>query len=384
MNGKWIKIGLFGLLFLSLAAVSTSRTRGANPAPAPNPPKKDPTQLWKSEPDRTGPVAFTPDGKALVMAGGRHVFQWEPATGKEIRHDVHKTKWVWDAHALSADSKVAALLEARDKLHVLDTATGKERCLLDNSPDLYGKSHTMALSPDGSLLVANYIGDIGDHPGQHLRFWDAATGKEQKELEVERAKTVRCLAVSADNKTLAFGVDPTTVELYQLDGRKPLGSFTVPRDKNADRLPGRAPRSRLVAILSVGFSPDGKTLAVGDNDGNVHLFEVKTGKHLRLLGSGPKPLTDFSVPCIKDVSFSNDGKTLVAADGFLAGGGEGRVRLWDVTTGKELGSVPLPIKGNIKWTWAALSPDGKYLAVSARSDEASAVAVWDVAGLISR
>src|SRR5262249_13617271 len=163
-----------------------------------------------------GPVGFTPEGKALIMAGGRHVFQWEPATGKEIRHDVHKTKWVWDAHALSADGKVAALLEARDKLHVLDTATDKERCLLENSPDLYGKSNAMALSPDGSLFVANYYGAPQDHPGSHLRFWDAATGKELEEMEVKGFAGPNCLAVSPDNKILAVGRDGSSVELYQL------------------------------------------------------------------------------------------------------------------------------------------------------------------------
>jgi hypothetical protein len=130
----------------------------------------------------------------------------------------------------------------------------------------------------------------------------------------------------------------------------------------------------VVATLSVAFAPDAQTLAVGDNDGNVHLFETDTGKYLRLLGSGSKSLKDFTVPSIGDVSFSADGQTLVAAEGFLAGGDQRRVRLWDVETGKELGSVPLPVQAQCKWTWAALSPAGKYLAVAARSGAAPPVA----------
>jgi WD40 repeat protein len=374
------KCAAVGLLMLAAAAVGP---RGVPAAPVPGGPaaKKGPVRLWKHEPNRAGPVAFTADSKALVLGGSGHVYHWESATGKEIRKDVYKTKWTWWAKALSADGKVVGMLEARNKLHVLDTRTGKERCLLAGSPGLYGRSNLAALSADGTLFVAHYVGEAGDLPGHHLRFWDAVTGKEQEALEGRGFSSVRCLAVSPDKKLLAVGREGGTVELIELAGRKAAGALVVPREPHPEaQLRRRRPPSRIAALLSVAFAPDGKTLAAGDNDGNVFLFDVKTRKLLRRLGSGPKPLRDFSVPGISALCFSADGKTLAASDGFLAGKGEGRARLWDVATGKELGSVP----AQGKWTYVALSPNGKYLAVAQMSDGASAVEVWDVSGITRR
>src|SRR4051794_6286885 len=66
----------------------------------------------------------------------------------------------------------------------------------------------------------------------------------------------------------------------------------------------------------VAFSPDGKTLASGNSDGTVSLWDIATG---RLLGR----YKDHG-QTIESVAFSPDGKTLASAEN------EGGVRLWDV------------------------------------------------------
>jgi WD domain, G-beta repeat len=70
-------------------------------------------------------------------------------------------------------------------------------------------------------------------------------------------------------------------------------------------------------VLSVAFSPDGKTLAIGDVDGTVRLWDVATHQQIG------NPLTD-STGGVASMAFSPDGKTLAS------GNDDGTVRLWDV------------------------------------------------------
>ena len=73
---------------------------------------------------------------------------------------------------------------------------------------------------------------------------------------------------------------------------------------NAATLPGIAVLDdKNGAVSSVAFSPDGKILAIGDRDGTVRLWDLATG---RQLGS---PLSSKDGP-VGSVAFSPDGKTL--------------------------------------------------------------------------
>jgi WD40 repeat protein len=366
---RFWQIAAPALTFVSLIAGLTAMTVWAAPAPEE---AKEPARLHKLEIAAPGRVAFSEDGKALIHAVNRSVRTWEVATGKEQAAWEKKDFFV---KALAPDGTSVAMLKGRDVLTIFEADTGKERCTLAGETDLYGKSNQCTYSPDGKLFVADYFGA----GGYTLRFWDTAKGKEQDPIKGLKQGVTRSLAVSRDGRYLAIGCDGTDILLYDLATREQLRKFGEERAQHPDDRRGLSSPSRIVAITAVAFSPDGETLAAGDNDGTVTLFETATGKMKQRLGDGAKSLKDFTVPCVGQLVFSPDGSALLALDSYLAGQGDRKLHLWDVAAGKE--RPPLKLEGAAHF--AALAPDGKRLAVAVTGENKSAfVEVWQVPSLV--
>lgn len=115
------------------------------------------------------------------------------------------------------------------------------------------------------------------------------------------------------------------------------------------------------AVLTVSFSPDGRSLATGDADGNVFLWNVANRKAL----GGP---LRGHTGAVWSVAFSPDGK-------MLATGSEDKsVILWDVESRKPVGT---PLKGDMAGIRSVVfAPDGRTLVTI---DDAETAIHWDVA-----
>ena len=110
-------------------------------------------------------------------------------------------------------------------------------------------------------------------------------------------------------------------------------------------------------ILSVAFSPDGKLLATGDVNHEIHVWQVADGKQLLTC--------KVDEGWIWSVAFSPNGR-------FLASSANRSVHLWDVQTGQCLQTL----QGYSDRVFSlAFSPDGRLLATGS---EDRLVRVWDV------
>jgi WD40 repeat protein len=185
-----------------------------------------------------------------------------------------------------------------------------------------------AFSPDGRQIAT-----LSEADPSHLRLWDADSGEEQLDVELELDGNVSAtlsgnLAYSPDGRVIAVAYSNPVVRV--LDAQ--TGEVLLELDHDE-------------VIHSVAFSPDGATIATVDSDAAAPVLWDAV--------SGEKLMTMTAESDITTVAFSPDGA-------LLAGGGE-QVYLWDVATGEIIATLP----GDDTFYLAtpALSPDGALLAV---------------------
>jgi WD40 repeat protein len=296
-------------------------------------------RLWHGGPISS--VAFSPDSKTVVSAGGS-ILVWDVATGREVRrYSGHKSRL--RSVDFSPDGKMLIAAHwATDAVYFWDAGTGQLVRHIGKLPsgremrnvDPVNEVRHLALAPDGKTLATTQMG---------LRLWDMATGQGLGELNGE-GESVHwtCVTFSPDGKALAAGDYDGHVRLWDLATKQAGVTLSGPKD----------------SVLCLAFSPGGKALASSAKDCKVRLWDPRTGQALCQISGHEQP--------VRSLAFTPGGKSLVA-------GSPDRISLWDPATGKEVRR--LTGQGG-EFNSVALSPDGKLLAAGA---EGGKVALWDVA-----
>jgi RNA polymerase sigma factor (sigma-70 family) len=348
-------------------------------------------------------AAFSPDGTRMAAGGydsekGMYVTRlWDVATAKELRHMPHRGGL--RTVTFSPDSKTLAGGGDGGWARVWDADTGKE---VLNLPSAGYRVRSVAFSPDGRTLAA--AGDV-------IRLYDAVTGKERGRIERQAIGlrfspdgTVLTAAVTGtihrwDAATLrpltpqAAGESAVDQILVTADGLK-----VITRGQDGDahvwdaRTGAHIRHVKATWQRGIALSPDGRFLVWPVEDEKVQFKDparpnaIHTGSRLRLYDLRADAFVErfpgFEGDA-QDLYFTPEGRTLLTVDHR-----DGKVRLWDVATGKvqrSFGVVPENKATREHFVWhAVLSPDGRTLAVTYQSaDEGGfppyVVRLWDVA-----
>ncbi|MFE9651296.1 WD40 repeat domain-containing protein [Streptomyces sp. NPDC006365] len=110
-------------------------------------------------------------------------------------------------------------------------------------------------------------------------------------------------------------------------------------------------------MVTVAFRPDGRTLATGDNDGTMRVWDTRTGRIRKNLPRGDAHLAAVSTP---------DGRTLAIV-------GPDAVELRDTSTGRTLKRLAKQTFGSGPM---AFNRDGRTLAISSFGQK---LELWDTA-----
>ncbi|ETO03222.1 WD repeat-containing protein [Reticulomyxa filosa] len=112
------------------------------------------------------------------------------------------------------------------------------------------------------------------------------------------------------------------------------------------------------AVNSVRFSPDGATLVSSSQDHTIKIWDVESGKEIRVL----RGHSSF----VRDAQFSPDGTMIVSCSN------DNTIRLWDIKSGTEIATLTQHKRPVMK---TQFSPDGKII-VSCSEDKT--IRLWDV------
>jgi len=332
-------------------------------------------QLRKTIHDQGFPqrIAYTPDGKALLITGRAYFGIYDLVAGMSVLRDNLGAAGFNTSLAVSADGRTAAI-ESYGDIHIYDLTDRKGVAKLPRRTEdnKVVRVSALTLTADGQTLAAVI--------GREIVYHDRATGRTEHtrpDDDSARVQTVhysrdgRYLVVAShletDKKTRISILDAKTRELV---ARRELPDLlqTIHLSVDGDRLfvSGTAEGKRALIVLrlpqceeieqdadlppGIGApipSPDGKLLVTTHRDGDVQVWDRGKKRAIFTWTPHPNARPEFEPragqPALffsTSVAFSTDGRTLATARG-------NEIKVWDLTApaADKFGETDAPTSG---------------------------------------
>jgi WD40 repeat protein/predicted Ser/Thr protein kinase len=245
---------------------------------------------------------YSPDGRLLAIANyvTGEATVWDMATRQVLKSFKPYSSGFW-CTAFSPDGKILATCSRSEPLFKFwDLTTGKQIGALTNRGQ---EAFVVAFSPNGKQVLTVSASSYQAKPAD-VRIWDFASKKELKSLPGLTSWGIRA-DFSPKGETVAFGDGEGLVRLWNwVDGSV------------------RVLRGHKGIVFEVRFSPDGTILASGDESGLIILWDWASGNVERIWPGHQGPIYGLAV--------SRDGGWLASA------GRDHTAKLWKMDTGEEL------------------------------------------------
>jgi WD40 repeat protein len=281
------------------------------------------------------------------LRGWEWRYLWKQCQGDFLSTLDMQGNRLFNAMFTDDDNSIVTFLE-HGRVGVWNDSTGREDFVLQDNwqgDDYNANSGQLEFSADGEWVGAVSKSNTGEWG---VRIWNMRNRSLLAELSISQ-EPITALAVSPDKQWLAVYIQLEEVSVWSLETKQKMVQFPISR------------RPFAYGIGAVAFSPDGNTLAIGDDETRVRLVDVGTWTEETVL---PGSFTGWGVSTL---DFSPDGRFLAAGSAYV----DPRICIWETQSHRKVATL----NGHAGFiTDVSFSPDGTRLA-SASGDQT--IKLWN-------
>lgn len=288
--------------------------------------------------------------ETLGAAARRFGFVFTPDSKSFISTDTNGSLALWDAQsvqiterlsalgsnhwglALSPDGHWLAAGTSSGKLAIWDWTSRREATNFTMNAEWFGLLH---FSQSGNFFVATAVDNAWDG---RTRIWRTGQWREVTPANLRSTNAWSAELSPPDDRTLAVGYGNGNIKLFDFRTGEQRAAFA----------------NHAAQVNGLLFTPDGRTLISSSLDRSTRIWDVAAGRELTILHG----LVGFAI------ALTPDGRRLTTGS-ELPGSA---VKLWDPISGREV--LSLPGKGEF-FAQVVFSPDGNLLAAISLSGTAN-------------